>query len=182
MTYGDISEMYQLNMDNIYFRGIKEICPYGYEEDLNQSRYICAGVMLMNLKLIREDHVFDTFKNYYLKFYNKQIYYGDQHIINDLFREKIDFLPPKFGTWFMTGEYIKQYKSLKPIIYTTNELRKANNKPIIRHLWGITKEGLFLYDKPWLLSQNFEIKKDWQYYAKKTGYYNSICNFYKNAC
>ena len=62
LTYGDISEMYQLNMDNIYFRGIKEICPFGYEDDLDQSRYICAGVMLMNLKLIREDHVFDTFK------------------------------------------------------------------------------------------------------------------------
>ena len=200
LTYGDISEMYQLNMDNIYFRGIREILPEGYETEIDQSRFICAGVMLMNLKLIREDHLFDTFKNYYikliskvipnlvysnllfLKFYNKQIYYGDQHIINALFREKINFLPPKFGTWFMTGKYIKKYKSLKPIIYTTQELRKANNKPIIRHLWGTTKEGLYLTDKPWLFNQDCKIKKEWEYYARKTGYYDSICKFFKKAC
>jgi lipopolysaccharide biosynthesis glycosyltransferase len=117
LTYGDISEMYQLNMDNIYFRGIREILPEGYEAEIDQSRFICAGVMLMNLKLIREDHLFETFKNYYLKFYNKQIYYGDQHIINALFREKINFLPPKFGTWFMTGEYIKKYKYIYPYVF-----------------------------------------------------------------
>ena len=182
LTYGDISEMYQLNMDNIYFRGIRQIIPEGYETEIDRSRFICAGVMLMNLKLMREDHLFDIFKNYYFKFYNKKIYYGDQHIINALFREKIHFLPPKFGIWFMTKKDIKEYKLLKPLIYTTNELRKANNKPIIRHLWGITKEGLYLFDKPWLSNKTLEIKKDWQFYAKKTGYYYSICNFFKNAC
>ena len=182
LTYGDISEMYKLNMDNIYFRGVREILPQGYEEEIDRSRFICAGVMLMNLKLIREEHLFDTFKNYYLKFYNKQIYYGDQHIINALFREKINFLPPKFGAWFMTENYIKQYKLLKPLIYTTNELRRANNKPIIRHLWGITEEGFYLADKPWIFNQTCKIKKEWQYYAKKTGYYDSICKLFKNAC
>ena len=182
LTYGDISEMYQLNMDNIYFRGIRQIIPKGYEIEIDRSKFICAGVMLMNLKLIREDHLFDTFKNYYLKFYNKKIYYGDQHIINALFREKISFLPPKFGIWFMSRKDIKEYRLLKPLIYTTNELRKANNKPIIRHLWGITREGLYLIEKPWLLNQTCKIKKEWQYFAKKTGFYNSICKFFKNAC
>ena len=182
LTYGDISEMYQLNMDNLYFRGIREIIPKGFEIDIDHSRFICAGVMLMNLKLIREAHLFDTFKNYYLNFYNKKIYYNDQYIINALFRDKIDFLPPKFGIWFMTKKFIKEYKSLKPIIYTRNELRKANNKPIIRHIWGTTKEGLFLSDKPWLLNQSCKIKEEWQYYAQKTGHYFSICKFFKNAC
>ena len=64
LTDGDISEMYQLNMDNIYFRGIRHIIPEGYETEIDRSRFICAGVMLMNLKLIRENHIFDTFKNY----------------------------------------------------------------------------------------------------------------------
>ena len=140
-------------MDNIYFRGIREILSEGYESEIDQSRFICVGV-----------------------------YYGDQHIINALFREKIIFLPPKFGIWFMIGKYIKKYKSLKPIIYTTNELRKANNKPIIRHLWGTTQKGLSLTDKPWLFNQTCKIKKGWQYYAKKTGYYFSKCKFFKNAC
>ena len=159
-------------MDNLYFRGVREVL-------LKGDKSICAGVMLMNLKLIRENHVFDTFKNYYLKYFNKKLYYGDQQIINTLFRDKINFLPPKFGTWFMDKEYIEKYESLKPIIYTRKELIKANNKPIIRHLWGITKEGLILKNKPWLLKKTCGIKKIWQYYAKKTGYYSSICKKFK---
>ena len=54
-------------MDNLYFRGVREVL-------LKGDKSICAGVMLMNLKLIRENHVFDTFKNYYLKYFNKKIY------------------------------------------------------------------------------------------------------------
>jgi len=181
LIYGDLYEMYQLNMDNIYFRGIREILPETYKPVINPSRYICDGVMLMNLKLIREDHVFDTFRNYYLSFYNKNIYFGDQHIINALFWEKINFLPPKFGIWFMKEENIKEYQSLKPIIYKISELRRANNKPIIRHLWGTT-QNIFLEEKPWLLNQSCKIKQDWQYYAKKTGYYDSICKLFKYAC
>jgi lipopolysaccharide biosynthesis glycosyltransferase len=66
LTYGDLSEMYQLNMHNLYFRGIKEIVRNKYlGEGKDVSKFICAGVMLINLKLIREDHLFDTFKNYY---------------------------------------------------------------------------------------------------------------------
>ena len=82
----------------------------------------------------------------------------------------------------MNKKYIKKYKSLKPIIYTTKELIEANKNPIIRHLWGTTKEGLFLENKPWLLKETCGIKKEWQYYAQKTGYYSSICKKYKNAC
>ena len=182
LTYGDLYEMYQLNMDNIYFRGIREILPEGYETEIDKSRFICDGVMLMNLKLIRKDHIFDSFKNYYLEYFNKKIYYGDQHIFNALFREKIHFLPPKFGIWFLTEENIKKYELLKPLIYTRNELIEANNKPIIRHLWGTTKEGINLYCKPWLFSEPCKIKSEWKYFAKKTGYYTSICKFFKNAC
>ena len=182
LIYGDLSEMYKLNMSNIYFRGIREFIPNGFLDEMDKTKFICAGVMLMNLKLIRENNVYNIFKNYYYKFYHKKIYYGDQYIINVLFKDKIDFLPPKYGIWFMTDEYIKQYKQLRPIIYTIKELKKANEKPIIRHLWGTTKEGLFLEDKPWIFNKSCKIKEEWKYYAKKSGYYFSICRFFKNAC
>ena len=48
----------------------------------------------------------------------------------------------------MNKKYIKKFKSLKPIIYTTKELIEANKNPIVRHLWGTTEEGLFLKNKP----------------------------------
>jgi hypothetical protein len=82
----------------------------------------------------------------------------------------------------MTQNYIKKYESLKSLIYSRNDLINANNKPIIRHLWGITKEGFYLARKPWNLNKDCQIKKDWQYYANKTGYYSSICEIYKTVC
>lgn len=182
LIYGDISEMYQLNMDNLYFRGVREILPENYQPKIDGSRFICAGVMLMNLKLIREEHFFDTFKKYYFNFFDQILYLDDQHIINALFKDKINFLPPKFGIWFMCEKSIKEYKSLKPLIYTRNSLRNANKRPIIRHLWGEIEEGLYLEEKPWELKQACNIKKEWQFYAKKTGYYTSICKYFENAC
>ena len=181
LIYNDLTEIYQLNMDNLYFRGVHEIVQKNQEKNLDKSKYICDGVMLMNLKLLRKDHFFILFKNYYYKYYKQKIYYGDQHIINDLFKDKIGFLPPKYGMWFINQKDIQNYKKLKPLIYTEQELRESINNPVIRHMWGNTSEG-FLYEKPWLLRKYFKIKEEWNYYAKKTGYYSEICQFFKNAC
>ena len=181
LIYDDLTEMYKLNMKNLYFRGVRELIPYKCEKNIKRDKYICAGVMLMNLKLIRKNHVFNIFKNYYYNHYKKGILLGDQHIINALFRDKIGFLPPKFGMWFINEKDLCNYKKLNPLIYNEKELRESINNPIIRHLWGYTKDG-FLSEKPWLLKNYYQIKVEWNYYAKKTGYYSSICKFYKYAC
>lgn len=181
LTYNDLTEMYNLNMSNLYFRGIREIVPKNVEENIDKSKYICDGVMLMNLELIRKEHAYEKFRNYYYKYYNKKIYYGDQHIINALFKDKIGFLPPKYGIWFINETIINNYKNLKPEIYQQEELRKANLNPVIRHIWTQTQEE-GLEEKPWLSNRYHKIKKDWNYYANKTGYYSSICKFFINAC
>ena len=181
LIYNDLTEMYKLNMKNIYFRGIREIVNDNYETEIDKSKYICDGVMLMNLKLMRKDHVFNIFKKYYFEYYNQGIYYGDQHIINALFKNKIGFLPPKFGMWFINEKDIRNYKELNPLIYSEQEIRESIFKPVIRHIWGNTTNG-FLYEKPWLLQNYSKIKVQWNFYAKKTGYYNLICQFYQYAC
>lgn len=181
LIYDDLSEMYNLNISNLYFKGIREVIDYNYEIGMDKSKYICAGVLLMNLELMRNENVFIKFRDYYYKFYNKGIYYGDQHIINDLFKDKIGYLPPKFGMWFIDAKDFENYKKLNPIIYTQNELIESINKPVIRHIWGWAKEG-FLFDKPWLINNYFKIKEEWNYYAQKTGYYSLICKCYRKAC
>lgn len=179
IIYNDLAEMYQLNMNNLYFRGIHQIMRK--KNIINKSKYICAGVMLMNLKLIRKENVFNKFKDYYYNYYNKGIYFDDQKIINDLFKDKIGFLPPKYGMWFINKNDIDNYKKKNPLIYTEQEIKESITKPVIRHIWGITNEG-FLKDKPWLLKKYFLIKEEWNYYANKTGFYSEICKFFNNAC
>ena len=181
LTYNDLTDMYNLNMTNLYFRGVRELISYRKEKHINRSKFICAGVMLMNLELIRKNHVFNSFKKYYYYYNKKGKLLGDQHIINALFRKNIGFLPPKFGMWFINEKDIQKYKKLKPLIYNEKELRESINKPVIRHLWGKTKDG-FLYEKPWLLKKYYKIKVEWNYYAKKTGHYSFICKFFKYAC
>ena len=78
--------------------------------------------MLMNLKLIRNENIFEKFQKYYYNFFYKGIYYGDQHIINDLFRDKIGYLHPKYGIWFINSFDIKNYINLKPL-KTYNSLK-----------------------------------------------------------
>ena len=127
LTYNDLNEMYNLNITNIYFKGIREIVDDNYEIGINKTKYICAGVMLMNLELIRAENVFSKFRDYYYKYYKKGIFYGDQHIINYLFKDKIGFLPPKFGMWFIDSKDIENYKKLNPIIYSEKELIESIN-------------------------------------------------------
>lgn len=174
LTFGDLTEMYKLDMTDLYFRGIREIKhPSRYT---NESRYICAGVMLINLGLIRKNRVFEKFRNYYYFYANKRLYINDQDIINGLFTDKIGFLPPKYGIFYIKNHTLNKYKKMKPPVYNISELILANKEPIIRHLWGK------LPRKPWLFEGYDEIKTIWNYYANKTGYYTSICKFFKNAC
>ena len=177
LIYNDLSEMYKLNMKNLYFRGIGEII----KKYFKKNKFICAGVMLMNLKLIKKYHVFKIFQNYYLKNFKKGIYYGDQYIINILFNNKIGFLPPKFGMHFINEKYIVKYMNLKRLIYSKKELKESINRPIIRHFWGFKINGLFV-GKPWQTKRYDKFKELWNYYAKKTGKYTLICKTFKKAC
>ena len=103
LTYSDLSEMYNIRMDKLYFKGVGET---KWIHRKKKKKFICAGVMLMNLKLIRENNVYEKFREYYLKFFNKGIYFGDQQIINELFNQRIGFLPPKYGMWFINNKTI----------------------------------------------------------------------------
>lgn len=177
ITYSDLNEMYNLNMTNLYFRGFREYVSRKFLKYVKVDRYICSGVMLMNLKLLRENNALQKFKDFYYFLTSKSLYYHDQHIINTIFTDKIGFLPPKYGIFHMSPIFMKNYlKSDPPPIYNISELIEANKNPVIRHNFGR------LPVKPWLYKDYDETKTEWNYYAKKTGYYSSICQFFKNAC
>lgn len=86
LIYNDLSEMYELNMNNLYFRGVHEVF---YNRKDSNNKYICDGVMLMNIKLLKKENAFEKFRNYYFSFYKKGIYFDDQSLINILLKKKI---------------------------------------------------------------------------------------------
>ena len=74
----------------------------------------------------------------------------------------------------MNNDFLNHYLKMKHPIYNKTSLILANEKPIIRHLFGK------LSIKPQLFKGYDELKKEWNYFAKKTEFYSAICLFFKN--
>jgi hypothetical protein len=83
--------------------------------------------------------------------------------------------------FFINKKKIQLYKQLNPLIYTEKELLESVYNPVLRHICGINMNNEKV-KKPWKIDYYMKIKSEWNYYAKKTGYYSSICSFYKKVC
>lgn len=86
---GDISELFETDMDGYYYAGVKEVGKCTADKD-----YINAGVLLANLEELRKDR-FD----YRLVMYvNKTpLLFPDQDAINELAQGKMMFLDSKYN-------------------------------------------------------------------------------------
>ena len=81
----DLKEMYDINMDNYYYKGFLDI---GIDYFLpNNDNYICAGILLINLDNLRKDDIINKMYDYMIK-NNDNLYYHVQTIINGVCSEK----------------------------------------------------------------------------------------------
>ncbi len=170
LIFGDLKEMFDINMDNYYFKGFLDI---NERFNLKIDNYICAGVLLINLENLRNDKIVNKMYNYMIK-NNKNLYFHDQSIINDVCKEKIGILPPKFGifnyynlkTLYKFTNKAYRYKKYR---YSKAQLREAYLNPTI----------LNCIIKPWRKKKKIYGKKIWLNFAKKTNYYKEIKKKYK---
>jgi lipopolysaccharide biosynthesis glycosyltransferase len=171
----DLSEMYSIEFrENMYFCGITD-----YIDHLNQLRevglssdkYINIGVLLMNLKAMRENSIekklTEFIATHTLKFY-------DQTAINCVCFNNTQVLPYKYN--------IFAYPSLEKLMILNNqqdpkyrvnesELNEAFNKPTFFHYVSL--------EKPWLKSTKKFNRAYWWYYAKLSGFYQEILDYYQ---
>ena len=65
LTLDDLKEMYDINMDNYYYKGFLDI----YIEEFlpNNNNYICSGVLLINLENLRKDDIINKMYDYMIK-------------------------------------------------------------------------------------------------------------------
>ena len=115
-----ISELWQTNLKGNYIAGVKDknmdnfidyIDIMGLPDDC-----INAGVIVMNLKKIRNDKIDDKFLNILEK---KQFKFPDQDIINLVCKNHILFLPNKFNSSLVT-DFAKNIKILHFAYKKTN--------------------------------------------------------------
>ena len=187
ITFSDLYQMYSLNFNDNYVFGIYDVIPDGIDYlGIKSNKYINAGVILLNLKKIREDNKIKELINITTN-PNFKLKKNDQTAINYIFYPKIGRLPSKYGLFnFEDKDDLIVYNKFLRTKIPMEELEDALKNPGIIHL-------IFCYPKPWFTKssyyeiftyckqrQNFSCKKYfdlWHFYAQKTKYYKNIKSF-----
>ena len=179
LIYDDLSEMYNLEMENNIILGFVDNSYKKAEEfGIQTYKYIVSGVLLINLKKIRKENITQKFFEFMDKYQDK-LTQEDQTVINIVLHGRIGLLPPKFGMWnFHTKDSLLNHnnygnQNLGIKAYDEKEIIKAWNTPSIIH---------YVRAKPWRIRTKItQIKfhEDWWEYAKMTNYYKNIVSFYR---
>lgn len=169
---GDLAELYRNNISDHYVAGVRA-AGYYYPESWVEKHtkevglpsiqnYINAGVLLMNLKKIREDHLDKKMLSLVSRGFSSQ----DQDIINLACYDKIKILPLRYN---LMTKYLK-YQSGE-LHFAENDLsvfgpascKDALQHPIIIHYADKIK--------PWQDSSVILFDK-WNKYAKEVPFYS----------
>lgn len=171
ITFTDLSEMYNINMRSRYYDGFLDYPNQDEFAPIN-DHYICAGVMLINLKSLRNDGVAAKFDKFIEK-NNAKLSRHDQTVINAVCGVKNGILPVRYGIFnsFQTTEAAKAYHDILNAKnkYSREELGEAFEHPAILHLT----------QKPWKSKEEYGADKWWQY-AEKTDFYDEITEKYSS--
>ena len=173
INFKDLSEMYSINFEkNIYFKGtLDQIGLITEIRHRNVKKYINAGVLLMNLKLIREDGIEKQLRDY-IKTHH--LNHHDQTALNNVCYNNLGVLSIKYASFVFNSfdELLKFNKEQSRLYrYRHKELEKAFYDPTLLHYVG--------YVKPWHKSYNKINGEYWWYYAKKSGFYEEILRYYR---
>ena len=172
LTFQDLAQMYDIDMDGLYYRGYLDNNVDGTSSfGVKSEHYICAGVMLINLKELRKNDMANKF-NSFIEENNVLLVQHDQTVINVVCADKIGVLPPKFGMFNIHAQKDKAKQYAGILIgdekYTPEEMVEASNDLCILHC----------VDKPWK-NRNVYLADLWWEYAAKTDFYEEIKQTYK---
>ena len=115
-----------------FYRAFKylNLNPYG--------RYFNAGVMLINMKLWRENNIGKRALEYILSS-SQYCFATDQDALNHLLSDKYGELPPKWN------DVVKEYGVFTN--YPVESLKETHISPAIRHFAGAMKPWHYLYNE-----------------------------------
>ena len=163
-------------MGKFYYMGFPGLDLVNYQ--FNGTRhFINSGVMLINLKKLREINSTNLFEEYYIKYGSRK---EDEYLINAVFYDKISFLPliygiPDFGagSYFTLNpfHFLRKFRNL--INYTKYDIESASLNRVITH-------GCYERKKWWKRKYDnlTNIGKQWLFYASKTNVFDDICQNY----
>ena len=171
LVFEDLTELYNIELGENYIGGCyfrpHDIYNRKYVQEvltLNEGKRINIGVMLMNLKKLREDNIQ---KQMIAKIGCFDIMSED--IINYICKDKIKQIPLKFNY----NLHFYKYKNLlkNDPVYSAEEYKTAKQKPAIFH---------YTLEKPWKVDV-IHRQKDWIFYKNLSSYKNVDLNIKKKS-
>lgn len=161
----DLVEYFSTDLTGYYIAGVKG-ASYHWPADGNKKycadnglpsidQYVNAGVLIFNLKEIRDDDVESEF----VQLSKLGLRSQDQDVINRACYNKIRHLPYKYNC--MVAKYESAPEQLLKV-FTRDEINQANNCPVITH-YAAEK-------KPWA-DLSCPLSDRWWYFAKMSPYY-----------
>ena len=181
LIFKDLSEMFFLPFNDAYVLGFPFHTPNVlYRFGIRSNKYINAGVLLFNIKKIREDGKDLELINFTMQKVNKFVFL-EQDTMNYVYFNKTGLLPLKYGI-YLVGNITQFQNSYMPKMgkIDINEMQKAIDDPSVVHL-------VCCNPKVWFKKTKHERKfnhtcqryqKEFYYYANKTKYYDKIYNKY----
>jgi lipopolysaccharide biosynthesis glycosyltransferase len=165
----DLGELFNTDLTEYYVAGVKAI---GYIRNKKYAAilglpdingYINAGVLLMNLKLLRSDNIVPKFLALLANNYPSM----DQDIINVACFSHIKYLPLKYNAF--TTRVFEPIEELA-LAWTKDEVTQARQKPVIIH-YADKK-------KPWN-DKSIPWAEKWWKYCRKTMFFCAFNREYK---
>lgn len=176
IVHKDLTEFYNIDMGKYYYMGFP-----GHDltfRVFNGTRnFINTGVMLINLKKLREVNAPVLLQDYYEKYGTKKV---DEYLINAVFYDRVAFLPLIYGVPdFGAGEkitrspshFLRQFQNLTN--YTTDDMKYAHENRVITH-------NCYELTKWWMRKYHTltKVGKQWLFYAARSNVVDEICKSY----
>ena len=152
-------------LDNV--RMVKEIAELG----IKINKYVNAGVLLMDLKTMREKSIEKILRDFIDTHFLKTV---DQTAINAMCNKNIQIMSYKYVVPPLSSyEELVKYNSGQETMYkvSESELYNAYHDPTLIHFFGP--------GKLWNKNCNHTYKPYWFHYAKMSGFYNEILNHFR---
>lgn len=157
ICFKDLTNLYNLNFKGKILLG-QVIIKNNYKK--NGFYYINSGILLMNLKKMRNIKFEKKIINIINKHYKNQFH--DQAIINLYFKKLVGIFPPQYHARpYIDYEEIVEYNKKSGNIYDNDQLYFAWKYPAIKHFVSYSKPNY----------HNKHNKEDWWYFARISKYF-----------
>lgn len=163
-----LDELWNENIDNYYIAAVQDTVSNSIKKSIGMDKtekYINAGMLLINLKKMRENNIEKKFLEFIDK-YNGNVIHHDQGVINGVLHGHIKIISPKFNfmtvLYTMSRDELIKYYNIQEDFYSVEEIENGKERSVFIHFTpGFTT-------RPWVKGCTHPFKELYWNYLRMT--------------